>query len=149
MKKTFLFFALFCLAFSSSNGVKAQVSVNININSQPNWGPRGYDYVEYYYLPDIEAYYYVPRQQFVYISGGNWVFSAHLPARYRNYDLYRGYKVVVNEPRAYHHYHHHKVKYKKYKGHRGDYYRKSAKHAGHNGNKGHKHHKGHGKGHRD
>src|SRR6476646_8859688 len=96
--------------------VDAQVSVNINIGSQPNWGPRGYQHVDYYYLPDIESYYYVPSRQFIYLSNGNWVFSASLPSRYRNYDLYRGYKVVVNQPRPYLHYKEHKIKYKKYKG---------------------------------
>ena len=30
------------------NTSKAQVSVNINIGSQPEWGPSGYNYAEYY-----------------------------------------------------------------------------------------------------
>lgn len=42
------------------NNAKAQVSLNINIGSQPVWGPTGYDHVDYYYFPDIDAYYYVP-----------------------------------------------------------------------------------------
>jgi hypothetical protein len=46
----------------------AQVRVNINIGSQPVWGPVGYDHVDYYYLPDIETYYYVPTRQFVYFN---------------------------------------------------------------------------------
>ncbi len=33
------------------------ISFNINVDRQPVWGPTGYDYVEYYYLPDIEVYY--------------------------------------------------------------------------------------------
>lgn len=97
----------------------AQVNVNINIGTQPLWGPIGYDEVEYYYLPDVEAYYYVPRRQFVYLNGGNWTFATSLPARYRTYDLYTGYKVVINEPRPYVHFTDHKVKYAKYKGVRG------------------------------
>ncbi len=121
--------------------VTAQVRVNVNVNvgSQPEWGPRGYDYVEYYYLPDIECYYYVPRHQFVYISGGNWVFSAHLPVAYRHYDLYRGHKVVINEPRAYRYYGRHKIKYGGYRGNEGNHYKK------YKGDRGH----GHGRHHRD
>lgn len=57
--------------------------------------------MDYYYLPDIQAYYYVPQRQFIYQEGGRWVFAASLPDRCRSYDLYRGYKVVVNEPRPY------------------------------------------------
>ena len=53
-----------------ANKSTAQVSVQVNIGDQPEWGPAGYAYAEYYYMPDIEAYYYVPRRQFVYLSGG-------------------------------------------------------------------------------
>lgn len=99
--------------------VKAQVNVNVNIGAQPLWGPTGYDVVEYYYLPDVQMYYYVPSRQFVYLSGGNWLFASSLPARYRSYDLYSGYKVVINEPKPYLHFTTHKVKYGKYKGAKG------------------------------
>lgn len=110
--------ALFILAVSPFKQAEAQVRLNINVNigSQPNWGPAGYDYVEYYYLPDIETYYYVPTRQFIYLSGGNWVFTYSLPSRYRSYNLYTGYKVVVNEHRAYRYYNTHKIKYARYRG---------------------------------
>jgi hypothetical protein len=98
---------------------KAQVSVSVNIGAQPQWGPAGYSSVDYYYLPDIECYYYVPRQQFVYLSGPEWVFSASLPARYRGYDLYGGYKVVCEGPRPYMHYREHRVSYARYRDYRG------------------------------
>ena len=52
---------------------------SINIGTQPIWGPVGYDHVEYYYLPDIDAYYYVPQHQFVYLEGRQWRRSANLP----------------------------------------------------------------------
>lgn len=80
---------------------KAQVSLQINIGLQPNWGPRGYDHVDYYYLPEIESYYYVPTRQFVYFERNKWVHRKSLPARYRNYDLYQGRKIVINQPRPY------------------------------------------------
>ncbi len=48
-----------------SRPAAAQISINVNIGSQPLWGPVGYDHVDYYYLPDIESYYSVPRQQFI------------------------------------------------------------------------------------
>lgn len=82
---------------------KAQVSINVNIGSQPLWGPVGYDYVDYYYMPDIECYYHVPNRQFIYMEGNRWRFSASLPSRYRHYDLYGGYKVVVNSYRNFDH----------------------------------------------
>ena len=118
MKK---FFLILLVATGSiiSKHATAQVSVNINIGSQPTWGPVGYDYVDYYYLPDIETYYYVPRHQFVYLSNGKWIFATSLPSRYRSYNLYSGYKVVINGPRPYLNYATHKVTYAKYKGNNG------------------------------
>ncbi|MBU0696242.1 MAG: hypothetical protein KKE39_06910 [Bacteroidetes bacterium] len=95
--------------------VEAQVNISVNIGSQPAWGPSGYQHVEYYYLPDIESYYYVPRHQFVYLSNGRWVFSASLPSRYRDYDLYRGYKVVINRHRAYENYERDREEYGDYR----------------------------------
>ena len=117
MKKPFvLLTVLTALSFQQS---KAQVSVNINIGSQPVWGPVGYDHVDYYYLPDIESYYYVPTRQFIYLNAGQWIFSASLPGRYRNYDLYRGYKVVINNPRPYLHHKDYRVRYSNYRHHYG------------------------------
>ena len=100
------------------NFARAQVSVNVsfNVNAQPEWGPAGYDQVNYYYMPDIETYYYVPRHQFVYLNAGRWVFATSLPERCRNYDLYRGYKVVINEPRPYLHHDEYRSRYAHYRG---------------------------------
>jgi hypothetical protein len=91
-------------------------SSGINVSSQPSWGPKGYDYVEYYYLPDIEIYYHVPDRQFIYKSSNHWMFSSTLPAEYSNYDLFTAYKVVINEPKAYLHLNKHRIKYPAGKG---------------------------------
>ncbi|QIP16274.1 hypothetical protein G8759_28355 [Spirosoma aureum] len=79
----------------------AQVNVNINIGSQPLWGPTGYDYVNYYYLPDLDIYYYVPLQQWIYFDGRRWITTTVLPPRYSQYDLYRLHKVVINDKQPY------------------------------------------------
>src|ERR1043165_9793394 len=76
---------------------KAQVSVNVNIGSPPLWGPVGYSEVQYYYLPDVEAYYDVQTEMFIYYGGGAWIRRSYLPTRYRYYDLYSGYKVVLTD----------------------------------------------------
>lgn len=95
MKK---FIILLILIGSIATIEKAQaqhISVSININSQPSWGPTGYDYVDYYYLPDINVYYNVNNRKFVYLDGRRWITARYLPHRYRNYDLYNMYKVVL------------------------------------------------------
>lgn len=102
-----------------ANALQAQVSINVNIGARPDWGPVGYTEANYYYLPDIEAYYDIRASNFIYISNGNWTRGRYLPTRYRNYDLYNGYKVVLTDyhgARPYTYFNTHRVKY--YRGHR-------------------------------
>ena len=115
MKKIILISAIAFTALHFTSA-EAQVTLNINIGSQPTWGPTGYDHVDYYYIPDIESYYYVPRQQFIYRSNDRWIFSSALPVRYSNFNLNNSYKVVVNEPRAYLRYDKDRAKYANYRG---------------------------------
>ena len=117
--KALKFIIIGILLFFATSG-QAQISVNVNLGAPPMWGPAGYTDVQYYYLPDVEAYYDVPSSQFIYFSGGTWVHRTYLPSRYRNYDLYNGYKVVMTDYRGnapYSFFKEHKVKYAKgYKG---------------------------------
>jgi hypothetical protein len=137
MKRVLPILPLLAFLTTASLQSKAQVSVSVNIGAQPQWAPAGYASADYYYLPDIECYYYVPQRQFVYLNGPNWVFSYNLPARCRDYDLYSGYKVVCNGPRPYTHFYNDRVVYARYRGYyghqpvirdcgpRGGYYRES------------------------
>ncbi len=155
--KTIKLITLGIMMFFASNTMNGQVSVNVNLGLQPAWGPVGYSSVDYYYLPDIQAYYDVRATQFIFLNGGVWVRSGHLPRQYRNYDLNRGYKVVLNDyhgSRPYANYRSHKVKY--YKGYKGkpqqslgNRNHKNDNHGNYNnGNHGNGNHgKGHGKGH--
>ncbi len=96
MKKVLfaLSFAILAL-FGKAN---AQLSVNINIGNQPQWGPSGYNATDapYYYLPSINCYYDVARSLFIVPSGNRWKSYKSLPGRYKNVNLYNTYKVVVN-----------------------------------------------------
>jgi hypothetical protein len=86
----------------------AQVSINVNIGTPPNWGPQGNDNSRYYYLPDIDVYYDVNQSQFIYDNNGKWIRESRLPSKYRQYDLYSGYKVVVNDYKGNAPYNYHK-----------------------------------------
>jgi hypothetical protein len=126
-------------AFMSFSSLKAQVSVNVNIGSPPVWAPANHVEAQYYFLPDIDAYYDVPAARFIYIRNGAWYRSAHLPDRCRNYNLRGGNIVYLTDYRGnapYTYYKAHKIKYKK----RGNYYEvrdhDNGKHKGHGKGKG-------------
>ncbi|MES2487968.1 MAG: hypothetical protein V4619_08395 [Bacteroidota bacterium] len=114
MKKIILAAALLfgTAAYQQAN---AQISLNINIGSQPDWGPVGYDHVDYYYMPDVDAYYDVPNHQYIYLSNNTWTRRSYLPAAY-NFNPYTSYKVVVNEPRPWTRATVYRTKYASYKG---------------------------------
>jgi len=107
-----ILFALFGIVPLSA---PAQINVNVNIGSQPLWGPVGYQHVDYYYLPDIESYYYVPTREFIYLNNGQWTYTSGLPGRYSDYDLYNGYKVVINSPEPFHRFKEHRANYGRYR----------------------------------
>lgn len=118
MRKIYLTLLLTGILLALGVPLKAQVSLslNFNIGSQPAWGPVGYDEVQYYYLPDIDSYYYVPQHRFYFFNGGRWIYSSSLPPRYANYNLYNGYKVVVNEREPWCNHNVYKNKYSSFKG---------------------------------
>lgn len=104
------------IAFITCSLTQAQVSINVNLGSPPSWGPAGYTEVRYYYLPDIYTYYDVGTREYIYVSNGTWVRARALPPAYRSYNLYNGYKVVINDYRGttpYVYFKTHKVKYPK------------------------------------
>jgi len=55
---------------------------------------------DYYYLPDVDAYYSVAGQCYYYNDGGSWVSAAYLPGEYRDYDWRnaRHYEVREHNP---------------------------------------------------
>lgn len=116
-----MFAAAIMLGCLSLKPVHAQIGVNLNVNigSQPDWGPVGYDHVDYYYLPDADAFYDVPAHQFIYLENSTWVRRSSLPSQYRNINLYNTYKVVVNESKPWTRHSTYVTKYKGYKGRHG------------------------------
>lgn len=107
--------ALFLAVPLSAQG---SVSFSFNIGIQPAWGPTGYDFVEYYYLPDYEVYYYVQQRRYFYFENGRWVGAMSMPYRYRNVDLFTSYKIVLNERTPYRNHAVNRSRYASYRGRR-------------------------------
>lgn len=64
--------------------------------ANPPWAPAYYPGTRYYYIPDLETYYDLSNQDFVYLDNGQWFFSRSLPPFYNGYDLYNGYMIALN-----------------------------------------------------
>jgi hypothetical protein len=58
---------------------------------------------DYYYLPDVDAYYSVNEQCYYYFDGDNWISAAYLPGAYRDYDWRTARRYEVRAPRPYMH----------------------------------------------
>lgn len=95
MKKFFLL-ALLTAGIATTQFANAQVSIQVNIGNQPQWGPYGYNQARYYYIPELNMYYDVFNRSYIYQSRRSWTHSRTLPVQYRNFDFYNTYKVVVN-----------------------------------------------------
>lgn len=110
------FFVLIAALFMAST-LNAQLSISLgfNLDNQPAWGPTGYDYVEYYYMPDIEVYYNVSQHRYYYNSGGRWRYSSNLPSRFSSYNIYNSYKVVINEKTPWKNHESYREKYYSYR----------------------------------
>ncbi|MBL4678094.1 MAG: hypothetical protein JKY70_18095 [Mucilaginibacter sp.] len=99
------------------NSAKAQISIHFgfNIPARPVYAPvpppppqpvMVYDNDDfddsddYYYLPEVEAYYSIPRHCYYYMNSAQWVSAAYLPGAYRNYDwrTFRHYEVRASRP---------------------------------------------------
>jgi hypothetical protein len=77
------------------NAQDIQISASINL---PGWAPyyENQSQVRYYYLPDIEAYYDIRSQEFVYLYNGLWVFSRSLPPAYAWFNLNNCFVVALD-----------------------------------------------------
>ncbi len=104
MKKLFLIPAIAAssLMFQSASA-QIHLGLHINLGAPVVYTAPApvYDDADYYYLPDVEAYYSVSRHCYYYNDGNNWVSAAYLPGAYRDFDLASARRFEVHEARPY------------------------------------------------
>ncbi|MGZ3751854.1 MAG: hypothetical protein ACXVAU_11290, partial [Mucilaginibacter sp.] len=66
---------------------------------------------DYYYLPEVDAYYSVPEQCYYYNDGGEWVSAAYLPGAYHDFDWRSARRYEVRAPRPYMHNDYYRTRY--------------------------------------
>lgn len=130
------------------NAAHAQVGIRVNVNlgggpvyvPAPPPPPRQVIinepvYDDYYYLPEVEAYYSVGERCYYYNDGGRWISAAYLPGYYRDHDWrsFRKFEVRTNRP-----YLRHDVYRGRFGGYvnRGDFYARAYPNRGYDYNRG-------------
>lgn len=88
-----------------AQSANAQIGIHINLHlgGSPAYVEPApvYNDDDYYYLPDVEAYYSVHENCYYYNDGYNWVSAAYLPGAYRNYDWRYARRIELRESRPY------------------------------------------------
>jgi len=125
---------VYCIVLLLTTTTQGQTEVKITFGTPPVWAPANRVETQYYYIPDVDAYYDVPQARFIYVENGKWVRNKALPYRYRNYNLRGGNIIYLTDYRGtspYKFHKNHKIKYPK-RGHSNKVYvvkkEKSKKH---------------------
>ena len=120
MKRIALISAIAISGLLFNNKADAQIRIHLGLNFAPRpvvyaaparvvvnsdyCEPTNYDGDEdYYYLPEVDAYYSIPDQCYYYNDGGEWVSAAYLPGAYRDYDWRHAQRYEVRAPRPFMH----------------------------------------------
>lgn len=90
------------------------IRVHLNLGTRPVYVPAPqpvevddqpvYNDDDYYYLPDVEAYYSVGDNCYYYQDGDRWISAAYLPGRYHDFDWRsaRRFEIHANRPFMHH-----------------------------------------------
>ena len=124
MKKIALISAIAISGLLYNNNANAQVRIHVGLNFGPRpvvyypasqgvvaaavqteyCEPANYDGGEdYYYLPEVDAYYSIPDECYYYNDGRQWVSAAYLPGVYRDFDWRAARRFEVRAPRPFLH----------------------------------------------
>jgi len=112
MKKLFIVSAI-AMSGLIYNTANAQIGIRIGLHLSPRrvytapvvveQPPVYNDGDDYYYLPDVDAYYSVDEQCYYYFDGDNWIAADYLPGVYHDYDWRSARRYEIRESRPYLH----------------------------------------------
>ncbi len=114
MKPLKLLVIALCFATAANSQISTRKVVKVQA---PIWAQSNDVAANYYYLPEIDTYYDVPAQQFIYLNNSNvWVKTNRLPSSQKTYDLKNGKIIYLTEYKGRKPYLHHKSHKAKYYG---------------------------------
>ena len=82
------------LVLGSAPAAQAQVRVGVQLGA-PVWGPPVGPNMQYYYIPELDAYYDLYNQSYLFFDGYNWVSSYALPPAYAGLNPYQFHPVPL------------------------------------------------------
>ncbi|MES2274818.1 MAG: hypothetical protein V4592_02270 [Bacteroidota bacterium] len=122
------------------------IRINLHLGTQPVYVPAPqpvvvnepvYNDDDYYYLPEVEAYYSVGEHSYYYQDGDRWVSAAYLPGRYHDFDWRSAKRFEVRASRPYMHHDIYRGRFGGYVN-RNDYYARAYPNRGnYDNNRGH------------
>ncbi len=112
MKKLLILSAIAASGLFYTKTANAQISVHVGFNApvtQPepvvveevHVSTKHKNKDHYFYLPEVEAYYCVPRHCYYYNDGKSWVSAVYLPGAYHNYNWQTAVRYEVRESKPY------------------------------------------------
>jgi hypothetical protein len=112
MKKLFIISAIAASGLVY-NAADAQINLRVGLGFRPravvyaqaqvavNQSPAYDGSDDYYYLPDVDAYYDVTGQCYFYFDGNEWISAQYLPGTYANYDWRNARRIELRCERPY------------------------------------------------
>lgn len=97
------------------------IRINLHLGTRPVYVAPQPVYDDYYYLPEVEAYYSVAENCYYYHDGDNWISAAFLPGRYHDFDWRSAKRYEIHENRPFMHHDIYRGKFGGY-ANRSDFY---------------------------
>ena len=82
------------LVLGSAPAAQAQMRVGVQLGA-PAWGPPVGRHMQYYYIPELDAYYDLYNRAYLFFDGYSWVSSYALPPAYAGLDPYQFHPVPL------------------------------------------------------
>ncbi|MBF6608318.1 MAG: hypothetical protein ITG00_06235 [Flavobacterium sp.] len=87
--KNFILSAFLLIAVNSYSQAAAEPVLKMD--------PETLCQIRYHYYPNLEAYFDMKREVYIYNDRGQWVEAADIPTGYRGYSLYNKINVPIND----------------------------------------------------
>ena len=87
----FIIAILFVLSSNATFSQTNDLSKKLSIDSETNC------YLRYYYFPNLQAYFDVLKNEYIFKLNGEWQYATELPQNYGGYSLYKTTRTFITD----------------------------------------------------